>query len=58
MRKLIIGAVTAVALLGASAAAETATAAPLQRTPVTDPLGSGSPNGSITLSAGHNCTPP
>ena len=49
MRKLIIGAVTAVALLGAPAAAEAATAAPLARTPVTDPLSSGSPNGSITL---------
>jgi hypothetical protein len=58
MRKLIIGAVTAVALLGAPAAAETATAAPLARTPVTDPLNSGSPNGSITLPANHNCVFP
>ena len=49
MRKLIIGAVTAVALLGAPAVAEAATAAPPERTPVTDPLNSGSPNGSITL---------
>src|SRR5215469_11195847 len=55
MRKLIIGAVAAVALLGASAAAEAATTGSLGRTPVTDPLGSGSPNGSITLPAGHNC---
>jgi hypothetical protein len=55
MRKLIIGAVTAVALLGASAAAEAATTDSPGRTPVTDPLGSGSPNGSITLPAGHNC---
>ncbi len=58
MRKLIIGAVTAVALLGAPAAAAAATAAPLARTPVTDPLGSGSPNGSITLPANHNCVFP
>lgn len=49
MRKLIIGAVTAVAMLGAPAAAEAATAAPSARTPVTDPLGSGSLNGSIIL---------
>jgi hypothetical protein len=55
MRKLVIGAVTAIALLGASTVAQAATAAPLERTPVTDPLGSGSTNGSITLSAGHNC---
>ena len=55
MRKLIIGAVTAVALLGTPAAAEAATAVPLGRTPVTDPLNSGSPNGSITLPAGRNC---
>lgn len=53
MRKLIIGAVTAAALLGAPAAAGAA-AAP-KPTPVTDPLGSGSPNGSITLPAGNNC---
>ena len=53
MRKLIIGAVSAVALLGAPAAAGAA-AAP-GPTPITDPLGSGSPNGSITLPAGHNC---
>lgn len=55
MRKLIIGAVTAVALLGAPAVAGAATTVPLQRTPVTDPLHSGSPNGSITLPPGHNC---
>jgi hypothetical protein len=54
MRNLIIGAVTAVALLGAPAAAGAAVAP--RSTPVTDPLGSGSPNGSITLPAGHNCT--
>ena len=58
MRKLIIGAVTAVALLGAPAAAGAATAAPLVRTPVTDPLGSGSPNGSITLPANQYCVFP
>lgn len=55
MHKLIIGAVTAVALLGAPAATAAATAAPPGQTPVTDPLHSGSPNGSITLPAGHNC---
>lgn len=53
MRNLIIGAVTAVALLGAPAAAGAASAP--RSAPVTDPLGSGSPNGSITLPAGHNC---
>ena len=58
MRKLIIGAVTAVALLGAPVAAEAATAVPSARTPVTDPLGSGSPNGSITLPANKYCVFP
>jgi hypothetical protein len=51
MRKLIIGTIMAVALLGLPAAAEAATAAPLARTPVTDPLHSGSPNGPIMLPA-------
>jgi hypothetical protein len=54
MRNLIIGAVTASALLGAPAAAGAATA-DSPWTPVTDPLDSGSTNGSITLPAGHNC---
>lgn len=54
MRNLIIGAVTAAALLGVPAAAGAATADP-PWTPVTDPLGSGSPNGSITLPEGHFC---
>jgi roadblock/LC7 domain-containing protein len=50
MRRLIIGVVTALALLGAPIAAEASTAAPLARTPMTDPLGSRSPN-DITLPA-------
>ena len=55
MRKLIIGAVTAAALLGAPAAAGAATAAPPRWTPVTDPLGSGHRDGSITLPAATFC---
>ena len=51
MHKLIIGAVTVAALLGAPAAAGAATAAPPKWTPVTDPLFSGQHNGSITLPA-------
>ena len=42
MRKLIIGAVTAVALLGAPAVAGAATTVPQDRTPVTNPIGCGS----------------
>jgi hypothetical protein len=55
MRKLIIGAVTAAALLGAPAAAGAATAAPPKWTPVTDPLGAGHRDGSITLPATTYC---
>lgn len=54
MRNLIIGAVTAAALLVAPAAAEAATAAP-PWTPVTNPLGSRDHHGSITLQAGRFC---
>jgi hypothetical protein len=54
MRNVIIGAVTAVALLGAPVAAGAATPVPPWK-PVTDPLFSGSPNGSITLPAGKVC---
>jgi hypothetical protein len=54
MRNLIIGAVTAAALLVAPAAAEAATAA-APWTPVTNPLGSRSHHGSITLEAGGFC---
>jgi hypothetical protein len=55
MRKLIIGAVTAVALLVAPVAAGAATADPPGWTPVADPLQSGSPNGSLDLPAGPIC---
>ena len=55
MHKLIIGAVTVAALLGAPAAAGAATAAPPKWTPVIDPLYSGQHNGSITLPATKVC---
>lgn len=55
MRKLIIGAVTAVALLVAPVAAGAATADPPGWQPVTDPLMSGSPNGSLSLPEGPIC---
>jgi len=57
MRKLIIGAVTAAALLGAPTVAGAATAVPPGWTPVTDPTHSGSntPNSPNNLAAGHNC---
>ena len=56
MRNLILGAVTAAALLVAPAVAEAeaATAAP-PWTPVTNPLGSRSHHGSITLQADRFC---
>lgn len=54
MRNLIIGVVTAAALLVGPAAAEAATAAP-PWTPVTNPLGSRSHDGSITLQADRFC---
>jgi hypothetical protein len=55
MRKLIIGAVTAAALLGAPAVAGAATAPSPSHTPVTDPLHSGKANGSVTVPAGQSC---
>ena len=58
MRNLIVGAVTAAALLGAPAAAEAAPAAPVAPpwTPVSNPLGPGTPaKGPVTVPAGRAC---
>lgn len=54
MRNVIIGAVTAAALVVAPAAAQAASAA-APWTPVTNPLGSRSHHGSITLQVGRFC---
>jgi hypothetical protein len=49
-----VGAVALLAAMAALAASATSASAQSEWTPVTDPLGSGTPNGSITLPAG-NC---